>query len=723
MKQQIVLSAALCGGLLAFPHAHAAADTAASTAPASTQSGEQAGDAAVAPPAGQAAQTGQAASRHGDAALVLGQVEVRGRAHGALAASTMLTSVDVMGHDKLEDKQVATSWELLGLLPGIQLTLTGQGAESGKATFRAFNGEGYINGIKTLIDGIPSNVNSGNQRFIDMVFPLEIDHIEVVRGTNDPRYGLHNIGGNINFATRQGGDYLDARLTLGSYHTRSLQLAHGRTHGGFEQNYFLGWQADAGYRHHADSRKHTLAGKWFYTTADERVRAGLVARSYRHDAEEPGFMTAGELAANRRGSAAKNAHDGDARDMQHLGLHLDAHLSDSLDFSAKAYFNRYQDDRRVTFTDYQPGNAPRQRRQWDEKQTGVLASLTWNLHPRWLLEAGANAEWQRNHYRRDRYSYGVPTDFSAPPARTQNDDAYRFNNVGAYVQAIITPSEALKIVPAWRVDRFSGSTRLPGGVQAPLQDYGWISQPKLSVVYALNPRANLYANWGRTFQVLTGSRAPAYMTAGQPTFGHSVNTGQEIGLKLLPSPGVQMRIAAWRQDATDEVANMPSTGTTVDLGQTRRQGLDLQVNAQLGEAWTLWASHAVQEARVVSARTASGVSLAGREVFSTPRYISNFGADYQPNAQWKFGLVARMQGDYYIDELNAAGKFGGFKLLDASARYHVSERLSVDMQVRNLTNRRYEYVWYDNFFWGGEEKPMYSPGNGRSFFVSFNWKM
>lgn len=26
------------------------------------------------------------------------------------------------------------------------------GAESGKATFRAFNGEGYINGIKVLID-------------------------------------------------------------------------------------------------------------------------------------------------------------------------------------------------------------------------------------------------------------------------------------------------------------------------------------------------------------------------------------------------------------------------------------------------------------------------------------------------------------------------------------------------------------------------------------------
>lgn len=289
------------------------------------------------------------------------------------------------------------------------------------------------------------------------------------------------------------------------------------------------------------------------------------------------------------------------------------------------------------------------------------------------------------------------------------------------MQAIIKPTEALKIVPAWRVDRFTGQTRLPGGIAAPLQRYGWISQPKLSVVYAFGDRANLYANWGRTFQVLTGSQAPAYLTAGQQTFAPSANTGQEIGLKLLPVDGMQLRIAAWRQDATDEVANMPSTGTTVDLGRTRRQGLDFQINAELGRAWTLWASHALQEARVVSAHTDTGVSLAGKEVFSTPRYISNLGVDYQPDERWKFGLVARMQGDYFIDEDNSAGKYGGFKLIDASVRYQINSSTSVDLQIRNLGNQRYEYVWYDNFFWGGDDQPMFSPGDGRSGFVALNW--
>lgn len=666
---------------------------------------------------------GHAQSRSGDSAITLGAVEVRADSSGPLVANNVLTSVDVMGGDQVEDQNVTNSWELLGKMPGIQLTETRQGAESGKATFRAFNGEGYINGIKTLIDGIPSNVNSGNQRFIDMVFPLEIDYIEVVRGTNDARYGLHNIGGNINFATRQGGNYLDGRLTYGSFDTREGQLAVGRETGRIAQNYFVGVQSSDGYREHDTSSKYTLSGKWFYRSETDALNAGLVVRTYHHEADEAGFLTARELADDRTQSPPRNANDGDDRDMRHMGAHLDMALADELSLSAKAYVNRYEDDRRVTFTRYPEGNAPRQRRQWDERQVGMLGSLTWRAAESVTIEAGANFEQQDNAYRRLRYGFSVPTDFDAAPDRVQNDDRHTFDNVGAYVQAVFQPLESLKVVPGFRADRFSGRTHLPGGVTASLQPYGWIKQPKLGLVYALTPKANVYANWGRTFQVLTGSTAPAYMTAGQSRYRPSINTGVELGVKLNPFAGTQARIAAWQQDATDEVANMPSTGTTVGLGQTRRRGLDLQVNSRLGERWTAWASHAIQEAKVVSAFTATGVPLAGKEVFSTPRYISTLGLDFLASEHWTFGLQGRMQGDYYIDELNAQGKYGGFKVMDANARYMLSDRFSIDLQIRNLSDEEYEYVWYDNFFWGGDDQPMFSPAPGRAAFLSVNMKI
>lgn len=667
---------------------------------------------------------GAEAAPAGESTLTLGEVRVDSSSGRPLqTGSSVLTSVDVLGADKVEEKNVMNSWELLGQMPGIQLTETRQGAESGKATFRAFNGEGYINGIKTLIDGVPSNVNSGNQRFIDMVFPLDIDYIEVVRGTNDPRYGLHNIGGNINFVTRQGGNYSDGRLTYGSFNTRELQVAVGRESGNFAQNYFFAKQDSDGFRDHDRSDKYSLGAKWFFTDDEGLLKVGLVTRLYHHEADEPGFLTRQELKASRTDSAAKNANDGDDRDMKQLALHLDWQLRDDLSLSNTLYHNRYEDDRKVTFTSYAVGNAPRQRRQWDERQTGLLSNLTWASTDWLTLDGGINLEHQDNEYRRYRYSYSVPTNFDAPPARIQNDDAYTLDNFGAYVQAVIQPTEQLKIIPAYRLDRFSGETELPGGIKADLQDYGWIRQPKLSVVYSLTPDLNVYANWGRTFQILTGSREPAYLTAGQKAFKPSINTGKEVGVRFNPVNGTETRIALWQQDATDEVANMPSTGTTVGLGKTRRRGVDLQLTAELDEHWSLWASHSIQEAKVVSAFTASGQSLAGKEVFSTPRHISNLGADYRLNDDWRFGLQARAQGDYYIEELNQQGKYGGYALLDASVNYRLSHTTSLDLQVKNLTDRQYEYVWYDNFFWGGADQPMFSPAPGRTAYLSLNLKL
>ncbi|RRU15313.1 TonB-dependent receptor [Stenotrophomonas sp. 278] len=662
-------------------------------------------------------------AQSGDSALTLGKVDVHQHAEGQLTAHQVLTSVDVLGADQIEDKNVSHSWELLGQMPGMQLTETRQGAESGKVSFRGFNGEGYLNAIKTLIDGVPSNVNSGNQRFIDMLFPLEISYIEVVRGTNDPRYGLHNIGGNVNFGTRQGGNYTDARLGYGSYNTREAQFALGRESNGFAQNYFVGWNDTDGYRDHDSSKKYSIGGKWFYGDLDQDgMRIGLTARAYHHEADEAGFMTADELRADRRGSDIRNANDGDDRDMRQFGVHMDLKLAENVFFGTKLYYNRYEDDRRVTFSDLPTGNAPRQRRIWDEKQVGMLNTVTWQASDVLTLEGGLNYEHQDNAYIRQRFNYSEPTDFWATPARVQNDDRHTFDNWGAYVQAIYQPIDALKIVPAYRVDRFDGDTHLPGGITGKLQDYGTIEQPKLSVVYAFSPTTNVYANWGRTFQVLTGSTPPAYLTPGQAAVAPSTNTGVELGLKFSPFAGSQARLAVWQQDAENETSNMPATGTTVTLGKTRRRGVDAQFNAQIGEKWTVWASHAYQEAKITRDDRAASISLEGNEVAAVPRHISNIGLDFQATEALQLGLQGRAQGDYYLEERNVAGKYGDFAVLDLSARYQFSPRWGVDVQVKNVTGREYAYAWYDSFFWD-QAQPMFSPAAGRSVFVGFNMKL
>src|SRR5690606_11820261 len=97
-----------------------------------------------------------------------------------------------------------------------------------------------------------------------------------------------------------------------------------------------------------------------------------------------------------------------------------------------------------------------------------------------------------------------------------------------------------------------------------------------------------------------------------------------------------------------------------------------QVTPKLG----LWLSHSLQKAEVVSAFGADGISLAGKEVFSTPRFISNAGLEYRATDRLRLGLQGRAQGDYFIDSPNREGKFGAFALLDAILRYALTKRIS-----------------------------------------------
>jgi len=216
------------------------------------------------------------------------------------------------------------------------LTQFRQGNESGKLSFRGFNGEGEVNAVKLLIDGIPSNDNAGGMPFIGTVFPLDIQSIEVVRGTNDPRYGLHNIAGNANIVTRTGGNYGEARFTYGSFNTREVQIVKGIEDGNWSQNYFIGYQKSDGYRDHSQAESYAVGGKWFYTTDDGRYRMGLSVRHAQGYAQEPGYLTAKDAYVNPTTSYAYAQSDGGNRQMDQVSVHFDGEINDQLSVSAKA---------------------------------------------------------------------------------------------------------------------------------------------------------------------------------------------------------------------------------------------------------------------------------------------------------------------------------------------------------------------------------------------------
>ena len=633
--------------------------------------------------------------------MTLGEITTVGQSSGPLATRNVLTSVDVLQESKIASQAVSHNWQLFGQLPGVMLTQYGQGTTSGKISIRGFSGEGEINAVKLLIDGVPSNSNDGMMPYLDLVPTLDIQAIELVRGTNDPRYGLHNIAGNANVVTKIGENYKVGRIGYGSFNTRDAQAAVGIDQNGFSQNYAVGYQKTDGYRAHSDAEKASFSGKWFYSPDNGASRYGLIVRHHEVSADEPGFLTYAQSRANWEQSMPHNATDRGTRRMNQIALQAETDLGNQVFWTAQVYNNELNDHRYVTFS----SAVRQQERTIVENHIGASTTLTWRpaATPIGQLTLVGGLDTERQDNKSQRY-------FTLAQMRqTQTrDQQFDLNTAGGFIQAIYKPVADLTITPAFRVDKLTGNyTNLLNGRVYDINDYGVIRQPKLSAVYKVNDAYSVYGNYGRTFQVGIGTAT--YKVNQISNLSPSINDGWEAGVKFRPAHWVEGRVALWQQFASNEARrkmNDPANDAE-NIGETRRRGVDFQLNMQPTSRLGLWMGVAVQRAVIVKADAAS-LATQGNEIDHTPHLLYNLGVDYKVNDMLRLSGSVNGQSSYYLDRTNTTGKFGGYSLLNVAAAYSVRKNLDVEVQVRNLTNRYYEYVWHDG------TQSLHAPGSPRS---------
>ena len=642
--------------------------------------------------------------KKGDTSFQIGEhIEVVGKA--LTDASRVLTSVDRMSADVAQSSEADYAWKLLGRLPGVMLTEFNQGSSSGKLSFRGFNGEGEVNAVKLLIDGIPSNSNDGNMPYLDMIFPLEIEVAEVVRGTTDPRFGLYNIAGNVSFVTRSGGNYLDSRLSAGSFGKSQAQFAAGIEQGDLRQNYAFSYRKADGYRDHSESTRYGFAGRWGWDMT-EALTLNASARTYQADLEEPGYLTADLVYSNPRATNAYNASDLDERAMDQFSLGLDAKLNEQADLKTLVWMNQLDDDRFVKFS----AAASQQNRVTKEQHYGASSTLGFSpqvaLLQRLYLELGASVEVQDNESRRYLTRERVVT--------TQTrDQQFDLQVQGIYAQATMEPNDWLRITPSWRLDQVKGDfTDLRSGTDAQINDYGNISQPKLAIAVLASDELTLFSNWGRSFQIGAGSGA-YLIPPRQIDLAPSINKGWELGLKYQGADDLQLRTTLWQQTATGEFKRKLNDplGDFDNLGATERKGVDLQLGWTPLQQLSLWGAVAWQQAEIETPDPATP-ALAGKDIDHIPQWLYSAGVDYSLNQQLSFSAAVRAQSSYELTTSNDKGRFGDFLLLDLQASYQLNEQIEFSAQIQNLTDQYYGYVWWDG------SQTLHSPGESRALNVS-----
>jgi iron complex outermembrane recepter protein len=616
------------------------------------------------------------------------EVTVSGRRKGPLGAAEVITSTNLLTREQLESQTVPDPLQVLKRVPGVYMQDYDQGTISTGLGMRGFDTQNEGPAVKLLIDGIPSNFHNIGMNELKAIFPLEIDHIEVVQGTNDPRYGLNNIAGNVNVVTRENEDVQVGRFLAGSFGTIEPQLLAGFRSGRLRHTYFLGYRGSDGFRDNARMDRFAGSAKLFYEP-NERLTLGVIARGMFLEAESPGYLTPKEARERPRLSPAYAREDAGEQRTLHVSGHVD-YFTAGFSLRAKAYAQSFYRDRNVSFDP----DMQQQLRHEDELQHGAIAVLTYRADPKVLdlsVELGADYQGQHNLQRR------FDTIARVPQGAPTRDHDFTFSVAGAYLQASIHPIDALQLVAALRADALWGQLqdRL-ADARYELNDFGVIWQPKLSLAWTILRGQRLYANYGRTFQVDTG--IGAYATDPSVRLDPSFNDGWEVGVRTTLSPWLRTRAAAWSQLASGEVRRRADTsGASENVGKTLRYGLDLELTVTPVPWLSLWGAYSPVVAKQVEPG-AGEVAERRRDrwLSHVPQFSAKGGIDYRDDLLVSLWFYA--QGNYYLTKENDHPALGAYVVVNLDGSYPISEWMALGVSIQNLLNARYDAsIWYKDF--------------------------
>ena len=598
-------------------------------------------------------------------------------------------SHDVISREEIQLEHPDDTYKLFDKAPGVYIARYNQGIINTDVAIRGFAGDGVTPHAKLLIDGIPFNINNGYGE-LDQLFPLDIESIELYKGSSDARYGLFNLAGNYNVSSRR--DIAkEFKATIGSFNATEIQGYAGLESGKLTQNYFLGYRQANGYRDNTDIEKLEASGKWFFELSDAS-EIGLSIRHSTYDSDSPGYLTEEAARSNPRSSSEFASEDGGDKEINSISLHYNSSFFDSIELSSKLYFNDIFRNRFVRFFE----GSTLQNRVDTQEQIGLISTVDWTINDQWSLALGS--DYEKQDVIEQRFNLPGQTRDSAPVVN--RDRRYDLETTGAFATIENTPSDLIRWNIGVRLDSLDGDRFDNGGE---IFDFGTIAQPKANIFITPSDDLTVFANYGRSFQHLTGSAI--YTTGDRSATDVSLHDAFEVGAKWYPSDNVELRASFWQHEGDDEFLDLD--GFQQIIGGTERDGVDLGFNIAASSKINLWGNYSFLNSEIVDPVSDRAETL-GNELRSIPEYTVSLGMDYEISPKLTSRVHINGQGDYFVNENNVGGKFGGYTIVNAALDYESSFG-SFTFQINNLFDEFYEYV-YD--FGNTGDLTVHSPGDG-----------
>lgn len=256
-----------------------------------------------------------------------------------------------------------------------------------------------------------------------------------------------------------------------------------------------------------------------------------------------------------------------------------------------------------------------------------------------------------------------------------------------YGQLQIGLTERLRLLAGGRLSWAQAETRtLATGAVTASSKPGRQFTPSVALLYDLNAHLTAYASYVETFVVQSQLDAAGKLL--KPRTGKQV----EFGLKgEFLNKRLQTHAAIFRIDDVGRAVADPLVPTaSMDGGEVRSQGLELEASGQVAPGWDVLAGYAYTDTEYLRAPAAQQ-----GQAFSTvtPRHSVHVGTRYAFRAPalrgWSLGGGANWRSAFHAQNGVVRIASGNYALLHAQLAYRINDQVEVSLAIDNLLDKTY----------------------------------
>ena len=624
----------------------------------------------------------------------LKDVEIKGQA--LLQSGSSPTTKTTFDAEDIRDQGISQPEQLFSRVPGMRVNTYGLGGVVNVISLRGFGSGAHGGDLGFVLDGIPLNEaisHSDGYADLNVVIPLELQRVDVVKGPSSVLVGNYNRAGTVFLQTRKGGEYQLGDITIGSFGTYDAQAAGGFKVGGGALNLAAQAFTTKDFRPQSGFDRYTLSGR--YTVDFEGGDVTLSGRTHRSTWDSASYLTQTQFQnGDPYGKDPRAQNDGGQKTFNTLRLDLRRDLTDGIKLLGFVYGTNQ------TYTRYfsRPVNLTTWRqREEDYKRdvTGFGLSLNGlsqlaGLPLKWIAGAEQYRETTQFEFfdgTTQRARVGVPV--------FRQSRSYAFNSISAFAEAELAVSPLFRPTLGVRADRYTGdcTTRGPEVLAAsdpqcntPLKGISHTS-PKLGVRSTVAPGVDLRASYNEGFALanVRGLYAPTNNTV-PTTFKQ-----KELGATLGPWSGLTLDAAVFQLDSDNEIREIPAgSGQFFNSGRTRRTGVDLSVLWAFANNWDASLAYGSAEGKIQANPNAA---IIGKKLNGIPKDTATLSVNYAPAQGFGGFANANHAGSFFYDSagLNTLSN-PGYNTLDAGITWRGQAGgtgIKARLAVNNLTNKVY----------------------------------